>query len=130
MFYEIEFVDGQVPDALVTISGAMTVEGNRAWLGELVGDPRWRPGMKTLVDGTALIAGEFASDDVWAVAATTVDDEVSWGEGFSAVVVDNPGIYGLLRIWQVATTDMEWRTGIFYSREDALAWLADPDESS
>lgn len=126
MRYEIEFVEGQIPDALVTVSGEMTVEGNQEWLGRLIGDPRWRPGMKTLVDGTALEAGSFFGGEVWAVADTTVAEDEAWGAGFSAVVVDEPSIYGLLRIWQEATTEMEWSTDIFYSREEALAWLADP----
>jgi hypothetical protein len=130
MHYDIEFVENQVPDALVTISGEMTVEGNRAWLAELVGDPRWRPGMRTLVDGTGLVPGEFAGGDVRAVADTTVSDDVSWGAGFSAVMVSNPAIYGLLRIWQAATSKMEWRTEIFYLRDEALAWLADNNEPS
>jgi hypothetical protein len=127
MRYEIEFVEGQVPDALVSISGEMTIEGNRAWLAELVGDARWRPGMKTLVDGTGLEPGDFASGDVREVAETTVADDAAWGAGFSAVVVSNPAIYGLLRIWQMATSDMEWQTDIFYSRDEALAWLVDAD---
>jgi hypothetical protein len=126
MQYVIEFVEDQVPDALVTVSGAMTVDGNRAWLAELVGDPRWRPGMKTLVDGTELTSVGFAGADVWKVAQSTVRNEDSWGAGFSAVVVDNPTIYGLLRIWQTATMDMEWQTDIFYSREEALDWLTEP----
>jgi hypothetical protein len=126
MHHTIEFVVGQVPDALVTVSGEMTVEGNRAWLSELVGDPRWRPGMKTLVDGTALDPGSFAGRDVEAVAATTIYDERQWGAGFSAVVVDSAAIYGMLRMWQQATVLMEWRTEVFYSRDEALAWLADP----
>ena len=90
MRYEIEFVEGQIPDALVTVSGEMTVEGNQEWLGRLVGDPRWRPGMKTLVDGTALEAGTFFGGEVWAVADTTVAEDEAWGAGFSAVVVDEP----------------------------------------
>jgi hypothetical protein len=130
MRFEIEFVEGEVHDAFVTIDGEMTVEGNQTWLGELVGDPRWRPGMKTLVDGTALSCGEFAGTDVWAVAQTTVVDDATWGPGFSAVVVDKPAIYGLLRIWQVATTDMAWRTGVFYSREEALTWLSEARQHS
>ena len=43
MRYEIEFVEGQIPDALVTVSGEMTVEGNQEWLGRLVGDPAGGP---------------------------------------------------------------------------------------
>jgi hypothetical protein len=126
MEYEIEFVDGQVPDALVTVRGEMTVEGNQAWLAELVGDPRWRPGMKTLVDGTGLEPATFAATDVRAVAATTVCQDESWGAGCSAVVVSNDVIYGLLRVWQAVTAEMEWQTDIFYTHEEALAWLADP----
>jgi hypothetical protein len=125
--HEIEFVEGQVPDALVTVSGEMTVEGNQKWLAELVGDARWRPGMKTLVDGTGLEPGQFFGDDVHAVAETTVREDEAWGAGYSAVVVADPSIYGLLRIWQAATVEMEWSTDIFYTREEALAWLADPD---
>jgi hypothetical protein len=126
MRHEIRFVEGQVADAHVTVGGEMTVEGNRAWLAELVGDPRWRPGMKTLVDGTALEPGRFFGSDVYAVAETTAGSEEAWGAGFSAVVVDDPSIYGLLRIWQAATAAMAWSTDIFYTREEAEAWLADP----
>ena len=124
MQWEIRFVEGEVPDALVKVSGPMTVEGNRAWLAELVGDPKWRPGMRTLVDGRGLLTADFAGEDVKAVADPTVAQADSWGAGRSAVVVDNPAVFGMLRMWQAATRRMEWRTEIFYSREDALAWLA------
>jgi hypothetical protein len=30
----------------------------------------------------------------------------------------------MLRIWQAVTVDMEWRTEVFYSRDEALVWLA------
>jgi hypothetical protein len=121
MLYSIEFVDGQVPDALVSVEGPMTVEGNRAWLAELIGDARWRPGMKTLVDGTGLEPAAFGGDDVREVAETTASEADVWGPGSSAVVVQDPAVYGLLRIWQAMTVDMEWRTEIFYSREEAIA---------
>lgn len=126
MHHEIEFVEGQVPNALVTVSGEMTVEGNKAWLAELVGDPRWRPGMKTLVDMTAVVPVSFVGADVRAVAETTVSQDESWGAGCSAVIVSNEVLYGLLRVWQAVTVDMEWKTDIFSTREEALAWLENP----
>lgn len=126
MRHSIEFVEGQVPNALVSVSGPMTVEGNRAWLAALIGDARWRPGMKTLVDGTGLVPAEFGGSDVRDVAESTLIEADAWGAGSSAVVVGNPAIYGLLRMWQVATSAMEWRTEIFYARDEALAWLAEP----
>ena len=126
MHHEIVFVEGQIPDALVTVSGQMTVEGSEKWLAELVGDPRWRPGMKTLVDMTDLLPINFDGSGVRAVADTTVNQSESWGAGCSAVIVSNEVLYGLLRVWQAVTVDMEWKTDIFYTREEALAWLENP----
>ena len=125
MEYTIEFVEGQVPDVLVSISGPMTIEGNRAWMGEVVHDDRWAPGMKTLVDATELLPAEFHGDDVHQVAMTTVVQADEWGAGASAVIVTSPAVYGLLRIWQVATSDMEWKTELFDNRYEALNWLRD-----
>ncbi len=124
MQHEIRFVEGEVADALVTISGPMSVSGNRAWLSDLVGDPRWRPGMKTLVDARSLLPGDFGGTDVQQVAEPTIMQADSWGAGCSAVVVEDPAIYGMLRIWQVATRSMEWRTEVFYTHDEATAWLA------
>ncbi len=124
MRYEIEFHEGQITDAQVTVSGEMTVEGNRTWLAALVSDPRWRPGMKILVDAHAVDPGTFAGDDVQAVADTTVSDDAIWGACRIAAIVDSPVVYGLVRMWQAFTADMELRTDVFYSRDEALAWLA------
>jgi hypothetical protein len=127
--HQIRFVKGQVHNALVTVSGDMTVRGYRAWSAELVASSRWRPGMKALVDGTKLSVGtSFTGDEVRAMSKTASIDDAALGPGFSALVVDSPVVFGLLRMWQAATHGMAWRTEVFYDRDDALAWLADPVE--
>jgi len=68
----------------------------------------------------------FDGSGVRAVADTTVNQSESWGAGCSAVIVSNEVLYGLLRVWQAVTVDMEWKTDIFYTREEALAWLENP----
>ena len=131
MHHEIEFVRGQVHDALVTVTGSMTVHGHRAWVAELVKDERWQPGMKALVDCTRFSLGSgFTSAEVRAMKRTTAADDADLGKGFSALVVDSPVVFGLLRMWQAATHGMSWRTEVFYNREDALAWLANPVDLS
>jgi hypothetical protein len=127
MEHSIEFVEGQVADALVTITGEMTVEGNLAWLAELVGDERWHAGMRTLVDMTTItIDDSFGGTQVQEVAMPTVAEDDVWGAGCSAVLVSTPAVYGVIRMWQAYTEHMAWQTGVFYDRDEALAWLADP----
>ena len=123
MEFEIAFVDGEVTNVHVTVSGELTVEGNQAWLEQLVTDPRWRPGMRVLLDGTALRPGDFVGRHLQAVAEPIVGHGADWGPGFCAAVVDDPTVFGLIRMWQVATREMEWQTEVFHSRAAARAWL-------
>jgi hypothetical protein len=128
--YGIEFVGGgQVADVVVTFVGEMTVEATSSWLSELVGDDRWRPGMRVLVDYTMAIPAAFSGGDVNAVATGVTFDDERWGSGMFAVVTENPAVHGLARQWQEATKSMGLRTDAFRSRDEAIAWLAGPRDS-
>lgn len=41
----------------------------------------------------------------------------------SAIIVENELEYGISRIYQALTEDMPFETEIFYSEEEAMAWL-------
>ena len=125
MVYGIEFGGGgQVADVVVTFVGEMTAEATTAWLSELVGDERWRPGMRVLIDYTMAIPGAFSGGDLGAVATGISLDDERWGSGLFAVVSNNPAIYGMARSWQEATKPMGLRSEAFRSRDAAIAWLA------
>jgi hypothetical protein len=130
MQHRIEFVTGQIPDAVATLAGDLTVKGSAAFMSALICDPSWRPGMKALVDGTKLDPQDFTCADVEQLAAETVGRPGSWGPGFCAVVVRDPVVYGLTRAWHGHTRSTEWETGVFYAEEDAVAWLRECSHTS
>lgn len=125
--YGIEFVGGdRIEDVVVCLVGDMTAAESRSWLFDLVGDERWRPGMKVLIDCADASPGALTGTDVEAVAGGIFDDE-RWGAGMFAVLTSNPTIHGMTRQWQQATHSMGLRTEVFDTRDEAITWLADSD---
>jgi hypothetical protein len=121
--YEIEF--GDAPhDVTVTTSGSANVNGLIGFVTDLVADPRYRPGMCILVDHTALDARSLRTADIQALADTVVRLDNEIGASRVAIVVPNALTFGFARMYELRASRAQVRSRVFYSRADALAWLA------
>ena len=126
MEYTVDF-DDDSPGVTFTTSGradlAVLLRANE----EFLADPRFRPGMPILADHSALDTSALASSDTKAIGEAYRQFLDLVGESAIAIVVAHPATFGLVRMAEAyAGTPPPSLQRIFYSREEALAWLRDP----
>lgn len=124
MEHTIEF-GGELQAVTVTSSGRADRSGFLRFIDEIVSDPRFRRGMAMLIDHSALDASSLTRHDVQAIGELvgTLSDRV--GTSPVAVVVPDTLLFGLTRMGEAHTGPAQLRVGIFYSRDEAIAWLRD-----
>jgi hypothetical protein len=126
MEYTIEF-GGDPYCVTFTTSGAADVSTLLRLTDELVTDPRFRPGMPVLADNSALDTSPLTSADAKAIGQSYRRFLERAGESPIAVVVPGPAAFGLVRMVEAyAGPPPPPLQRIFYSRDEALAWLRDP----
>jgi hypothetical protein len=126
MDYEIEW-GGDPENVLVTTSGRATVEGLDAWVQEVLSDPRYRPGIRVLIDHQKLDWTSMTKDDLRRRARLLLRDKERIGWTRAALVTDRPVDYGLMRmIAGYLGERASFDTDIFYSFEKARDWLRAP----
>jgi hypothetical protein len=129
MNYEIDF-GGGLQDVTVTARGVVDLATLVQLPSELVHDARFRRNMTILVDHSELAADAITTAGVRAVADAWKEHYELIGEATIALVAGRPLTYGLGRMWQAYTAAAPFRSRVFYTRDDALAWLSEgaPDE--
>lgn len=123
MKWTITFPDASAADVVTVLEGELTVYWILTWLEELVRCPEWRPGMRVLLDARGVTPGTLSGLGVWTIARAALGDK-RLRNVVMAVVVTDRVVYGLLRIWQVASGGLGWRTEIFDDPGFASTWLA------
>jgi hypothetical protein len=123
--HTIEF--GGDPERLtVTTSGQADLPGFRRIHEDIVSDERFRPGMPILADHTALQAGGLTTAEVQAIGELTAAFGRRFGTSRVAVVVPDALTFGLVRMAEARAGPTPLRLRIFYSRDEAVAWLSEP----
>ena len=129
MEYAIEF-GGAPQDVTIRTSGPATAEGLIAFVTDLVADPRFRPGMSVLVDHSDLDARPLTGADVKAMAEAVMRLDERIGTSRVAILVPNPLTFGYARMYELHAAETQLHSRVFYSRDDALKWLAKPSAGS
>ena len=124
--YTIEF-GGASQDVTITTSGMADAEGLISFVTALVSSPQYRPGMAILVDHTALDARTLTAADVQALADAVVRLDERIGPSRAAILVPNPLTFGFARMYEHQAEAAQVRSRVFYSRSEALTWLASRD---
>ena len=125
MEHAIEF-GGAPQDVTIRTSGPATAAGLIAFVTDLVADARFRPGMAILVDHSDLDARPLTGADIRAMAdvVTRLDERI--GTSRVAILVPNPLTFGYARMYELHAAETQLHSRVFYSRDDALKWLAKP----
>jgi hypothetical protein len=123
--YTIEF-GGAPQDVTIRTSGPATAEGLIAFVTDLVADPRFRPGMAVLVDHSDLDARPLTGADIRAMAEVVIRLDERIGTSRVAILVPNPLTFGYARMYELHAAETQLHSRVFYSRDDALMWLAKP----
>lgn len=125
MKHEISVEEGII---LVIVSGNINPQGYGAVARDIVSLPQWKPGMKILVDYSYLDLKDETGADADVYAQAVFPYKVALGNGRMACVNKNPVDYGLGRMWQISVESYtNVRVGIFYTYEEAMHWLSEPD---
>jgi len=127
MEFELTWVDPTL--VVCRTSGVASVQGYEEAIRALASSPEFGPGVKVLMDHTAL--------DVSSLTATDMEDIASLrariageGKARSAVVVgrDSPLRYGLSRMFEgYVSPQVELEVRIFEELAEALIWLQADD---
>lgn len=126
MEHEIEW-GGDPEDIYVTTRGVATVEGLNAWMQEVLADPRYRPGLRALLDHRELDWSRLNAGEVERRVELVAKDVSRFGDAHVASVVARQVDYGVARMMQSlldARPELRSRLRIFHSIEEARSWLA------
>jgi hypothetical protein len=123
--YEITW-GGDPEDVSVTTSGRVTIEELDGWAQEVLADPRYRPGLRVLVDHRGSLWDHLTPDDLRRRSELVARDAERIGPHRNqiAMVASRPVDYGLGRMLEMmieARTDVDFQ--VFYDIDDARAWL-------
>jgi hypothetical protein len=126
MEFRIEF-GGEPQDVTLTTSGRANADGFRQMNEELVSDPRFRPGMAILVDHSELDVSGLGPDDVEAIGASVIRLGDLIGPSPVAIVGADMMTVAVSRVSRAYASPAPLRARSFYGRDEALAWLRDPE---
>lgn len=123
MHHTIEFVEGGPAGVVITTGGAASLEGFARMNGDLLADPRFRPGMRIVVDHSQLDATSLTRDKIDEIRRSVEQLDDRLGDSSVAIVVPDAFTFDLARMSVPLEDEVRLRVHIFVNREDALAWL-------
>jgi hypothetical protein len=110
-----------------TIEGTTSYEDVKAYLDELVLDPRFRPGMPGVVD-CRRVKSLFSIRDLRRTAADARARPQMQVPGRSAVLASSNIVYGLLRMYEVFNEGNPSEIRVFREPGPAMKWLRGEDD--
>jgi hypothetical protein len=120
--YDIEF-GGHPQEVTVSVSGFATPSEFRQLYEELAGDPRFRPGMRILLDFRELDATRLDAWEARDIGRHLAGLESRYGSASLAVVVPDTVTFGLTRLAELSASFEQIEVLVRYTLEDALRWL-------
>jgi hypothetical protein len=117
-------VDDEGPFVVVRTSGEFSPDDHRRMVEDVVNRPFWTPGRDTLFVHSDLVLDGQAFPAMSRAAEThrRFDEEI--GTGRSAIVMPNPAMFGVGRMFEEVTGDaISARLRIFREEEQAREWL-------
>jgi hypothetical protein len=123
---------GPVEDVYVRTSGQASLEGLNRFIQDVLGDERWRPGMRVIIDHRELDWTAMTTAALRARVDSVAAESERIGKVRVATVVARTLDYGLQRMMQAywgERFDPVVTEGIFYTVEEARAWLGQPPRS-
>jgi hypothetical protein len=105
-----------------TIEGETSYEAVKAYLDELVVEPRFRPGMPGIID-CRRVTSLFSILDLRRTAADARARPQMQVPGRAAVLASSNLIYGLLRMYEVFNEGNPSEIRVFREPDKAMEWL-------
>ena len=117
---------GDPEDARVTTWGTAKIEGLDAWVEEGLSDPRYRPGMRILIDHSRLDWSGLTPTDIQQRIELFAKQATRLGQISAALVMRAPVDFGIARMEQAYIElhpEIQIELGVFLSIEAAREWL-------
>lgn len=125
MQHEIEFEPGGEEDVVVRTSGVGALRGFVDFIGAVVADARYRPGMAVLVDHSALDPSALVTADARELAAVVTDLGERVRGTTVACVAPSAVMFGICRAFEAYSSESGVRARVFSSTDAARAWIAE-----
>jgi hypothetical protein len=122
MKFEINF-DNMPEYVLIRTDGEASAHDFDDLLTKLVDSPGWIAGTSQLVDHRKLIMEKLASDDVKRIKNIVKKHSKEMGNGRCAFVVKDALAFGISRMYELIGGESHLELKIFYSMDEAVAWL-------
>ena len=124
MKFEVKFEDGDGPaDLEMAISGAPTQEGFRLLNERLTEDPRFRAGLRILVDCSAMDTSGLSSAEVQALSEPMVMRDWTYAPTAVAIVAPDEETSRAVREYRAHLGGSRSNRHLFGNRAEAIAWL-------
>jgi hypothetical protein len=121
--HTIEFGGHPLFDVVITTRGSADLAGVKLFGEELMADPRFRAGSTILVDHSELDARPLTASDLSEIGRVASGRTEQLGDTVFAIVVPNTLTFGMARQSSILAGPLESAFHIFYSRDEAEAWL-------
>lgn len=128
MEFEIAFSDaGRPADVEIALTGVPTAPEFAKLNEHLLGDPRFRAGLKMLVDCSALDTSPLSAEDVQSLTEPMVMRDWHFPPLAVALVAPDDRTFEVARSYRAHLGGSRSNRQVFRSRTEAEAWLAEQE---
>ena len=124
--FEITFQDGDGPaDVEMALAGVPTAEALRLLNGRLTADPRFRAGLRMLVDLSALDTSGLSDGEVQSLSEHMVERDWDYPPLAVAIIAPDEETFSAAREYRAHLGGSKSNRHLFSTRVEAVAWLED-----
>jgi hypothetical protein len=122
MTFDFAFTDGPA-DIEETLAGVPTEDGFRLLNETVMSDPRFRAGLKILVDCSALDTTGLSNQEVQSLSEQMAVRDWTYPPAAIAIIAPNEGTFSTVQEYRAHLGGSRSNRQLFRSRADAVAWL-------
>jgi hypothetical protein len=122
MEFDFAFTDGPA-DIEETLAGVPTEDGFRLLNDTVMSDPRFRAGLKILVDCSALDTTGLSNQEVQSLSEQMAARDWTYPPAAVAIIAPNEGTFSTVQEYRAHLGGSRSNRQLFRNRADAVAWL-------
>jgi hypothetical protein len=122
--FEVQFQGGDGPaDVEVALAGVPTAEGFQLLNERLTSDPRFRAGLRVLVDCSELDTSGLSEVEVQSLTEHMVERDWNYPPSAVALIAPDEETFSAVRTYRAHLGGSKSNRHVFSSRAEAVAWL-------
>lgn len=124
MEFEVEFRDGDDPaDIEEKLSGVPTEDGFRLMNERVMSDPRFRAGLRILVDCSALDTSGLSGEELQGLSKQMVMRDWDYPPAAVAIIAPDEDTFNKVQEYRAHLGGSKSNRQLFKNRADAVTWL-------